>query len=95
MTPWTIAGQAPWSMEFSRQEYWSWLSFRSPRIVVRNSYFILKYYWGEEWGELINSLIADKLFSTFRIIFGEKFVFLKLSACLGHLVWFTILRSVL
>ena len=23
-TPWTVASQAPLSMEFSRQEYWSW-----------------------------------------------------------------------
>ena len=30
-TPWTVAHQAPQSMEFSRQEYWSWLPFPSPR----------------------------------------------------------------
>ena len=30
MTPWTVAGQAPLSMEFSRQEYWSGLPFHSP-----------------------------------------------------------------
>ena len=30
-TPWTIARQAPLSMEFSRQEYWSGLPFPSPR----------------------------------------------------------------
>ena len=29
-TPWTIAYQAPSSMEFSRQEYWSGLPFPSP-----------------------------------------------------------------
>ena len=29
-TPWTIAYQAPLSMEFSRQEYWSGLPFPSP-----------------------------------------------------------------
>ena len=29
-TPWTIAHQAPPSMEFSRQEYWSELPFPSP-----------------------------------------------------------------
>ena len=29
-TPWTIAYQAPLSMGFSRQEYWSGLSFPSP-----------------------------------------------------------------
>ena len=26
-TPWTVAGQAPPSVEFSRQEYWSGLPF--------------------------------------------------------------------
>ena len=29
-TPWTVASQAPPSMEFSRQEYWSGLSFPPP-----------------------------------------------------------------
>ena len=28
--PWTVAYQAPLSMEFSRQEYWSGLLFPSP-----------------------------------------------------------------
>ena len=28
--PWTVALQAPLSMEFSRQEYWSGLPFPSP-----------------------------------------------------------------
>ena len=31
-TPWTVAHQAPLSMEFSRQEYWSVLPFPSPGI---------------------------------------------------------------
>ena len=30
VTPWTVAYQAPQSMEFSRQEYWSGLTFPSP-----------------------------------------------------------------
>ena len=30
VTPWTVAYQAPWSMEFSRQEDWSGLPFPSP-----------------------------------------------------------------
>ena len=30
VTPWTVAFQAPLSMEFSRQEYWSGLTFPSP-----------------------------------------------------------------
>ena len=28
--PWTVAHQAPPSMGFSRQEYWSWLPLPSP-----------------------------------------------------------------
>ena len=30
VTPWTVAYEAPQSMEFSRQEYWSGLPFPSP-----------------------------------------------------------------
>ena len=30
MIPWTVARQAPLSVEFSRQEYWSGLQFPSP-----------------------------------------------------------------
>ena len=35
-TPWTVARQAPLSMEFSRQEYWSGLLFPPPGDL-RNS----------------------------------------------------------
>ena len=31
VTPWTVAHQAPLSMGFSQQEYWSGLSFPPPR----------------------------------------------------------------
>ena len=31
VTPWTAARQAPLSMDFSRQEYWSGLPFPSPK----------------------------------------------------------------
>ena len=34
-TPWTVAYQAPPSMEFSRQEYWSGLPFPSPETQER------------------------------------------------------------
>ena len=30
VTPWTVAHQAPPSMEFSRQEYWNGLPFPAP-----------------------------------------------------------------
>ena len=33
-TPWTVAGQAPLSMRFSKQEYWSGLPFLSPEDLL-------------------------------------------------------------
>ena len=35
VTPWTVAGQTPLSMEFSRQEYWSGLPFPSPGYLPK------------------------------------------------------------
>ena len=35
-TPWTVAYQAPPSMGFSRQEYWSGVPFPSPEISQIN-----------------------------------------------------------
>ena len=32
-TPWTVAHQAPLSMEFSRQEHWSGSPFPSPGVL--------------------------------------------------------------
>ena len=43
-TPWTVAHQAPMSMGFSRQEYWSGLPFPSPHNVhmpMLFSHFVL------------------------------------------------------
>ena len=43
MTPWTVAREAPLSMEFYRQEYWNGLPFPTPgylpnpRIELRSS----------------------------------------------------------
>ena len=34
VTPWTVAHQAPLSMEFSRQEYWSRLTFPLPKELL-------------------------------------------------------------
>ena len=36
VTPWTVVHQAPPSMEFSRQEYWSGLPFPSPPDLLRS-----------------------------------------------------------
>ena len=39
-TPWTAAYQAPPSMGFSRQEYWSWESRLKPRTVWLQSHIL-------------------------------------------------------
>ena len=35
VTPWTVARQAPLSLEFSRQEYWSGLPFPSLEVLYK------------------------------------------------------------
>ena len=32
-TPWTVAHQTPLSIEFSRQKYWSGLSYHFPKLL--------------------------------------------------------------
>ena len=46
-TPWTIACQAPLSVEFSSQEYWSGLPFHSPFKEM------IKVKWGHKYRALI------------------------------------------
>ena len=53
-TPWAIAHQAPPSMAFSRQEYWSGLPFpspgdlpdpTSPQSLTKDKFFVLYRYY--------------------------------------------------
>ena len=67
MTLWTVALQAPLSMRFSRQEYWSGLPFLSPgdlpdpRKIIRKS--IDNQYWrrSEEKGTFLHCCWECKL----------------------------------
>ena len=43
-TLWTVAHQAPLSMEFSKQEYWSGLPFPSPGTFRTQGYYIVYLY---------------------------------------------------
>ena len=62
-TPWTVACQAPLSMEFSRQEYWSGLPvptlgyLSDPRI---------------EPTSLVSLVLADRLFTTVPPVKSQK-----------------------
>ena len=66
-TPWTAAYQAPPSMEFSRQEYWSGVPLRSPHVQLGGLKFSFGYM-GEQMKEedqlpgqhLTNSAILGK-----------------------------------
>ena len=51
-TPWTVAYQVPLSMGFSRQEYWSWLPFPSPRNLL------------DPGTEAVSPILAGGFFST-------------------------------
>ena len=46
-TPWTASFQAPLSMGFSRQEYWSRVPLPSPFVTlgIHNQTFFYKYIW--------------------------------------------------
>ena len=45
--PWTVTHQAPLSMEFSRQEYWSGLPFHTPQDLpdtgIEHAHFLHSY----------------------------------------------------
>ena len=69
-TPWTVAYQAPPSMGFSRQEYWSEVPLPSPRLDVIIWIFkviILKWEWAfvTEEGRYLFGHIFDTLCGLF------------------------------
>ena len=52
-TPWTAAYQAPLSVEFARQEYWSGLPLPSPISELKHHQMILEYLVIEERKEVL------------------------------------------
>ena len=65
MTPWTVVRQASLSVGFSRQEYWSGLSFPSPRdlpdpgIEPRSPALQVDSLPSELPGKLVNSIVVS------------------------------------
>ena len=45
MTTWTVAHQAPLSVEFSRQEYWSGLPFPTPGVFLSQGLNLRLLHW--------------------------------------------------
>ena len=54
-TPWTVASQAPLSMEFSRQEHWSGLLFPSAKDLCNP---------GIKFTSLASAALAGRFFTT-------------------------------
>ena len=62
-TPWTAAHQAPSSMGFSRQEYWSGLPLPSPIIYIRgNKSLFLSFtdMYQSSWSHNILKVLIEK-----------------------------------
>ena len=57
-TPWTVVRQAPLSMEFSRQEYWSGLPFPPPRDLPN---------WGFGPASPVSPALAGRFFTAYDI----------------------------
>ena len=55
-TPWTAAYQAPLSMRFSRQEYWSGVPLPSPAIAARD----LKERWLSLFPQEVEEIIVEE-----------------------------------
>ena len=77
MTPWTVDGQAPLSMGFSGQEYWSRLPFPSPGDLPNP---------GIELGHPVSPALAGRFFTTEPsgkppnfILINLKMAFMELS----------------
>ena len=65
VTPWAAAHQAPVSMQFSRQEYWSGLLFLSPRILPNPGIEPTSPVSPASTGEFFTSVPPVKTFDTF------------------------------
>ena len=60
-TLWTMAHQAPLSMEFSRQEYWSGLPFPSPIYTyIQYTIYIHAVYYIHTYSKLCNHVSGGK-----------------------------------
>ena len=75
-TPWIVAHQAPLSMEFSRQEHWSKLSFPYPHCVVGDTRIILQK-------TLLESNFKFNIWRYNNVI--QKIIILLRICCISHL----------
>ena len=81
-TPWTAAYQAPLSMGFSRQEYWSGVPLPSPLVVLNSLNFCMS-------GKLfISPSILNEILAGYSNLGCRFFSFITLSmSCCSFLAW--------
>ena len=77
-TPWTIALQAPLSMRFSKQEYWSGLPFPSPRdlpypgIELKFPALTGRFFTTEPPGESLILMIVNSFRANIIVTSGQS-----------------------
>ena len=86
-TPWTAAHQAPPSMGFSRQEYWSGVSMPSPTIDINVYKYILlheviftKYFMLPNWWVSCHEMFFSDKFRT--VAYNAILIFFIVLKCL-------------
>ena len=82
VSPWTAAYQAPPSMGFSRQEYWSGLPLPSPWESLGSSYFLISYVFPKLWYQ--GDTLLWKFFSIrIRVFFkdGDHILSTEVTLC--------------
>ena len=65
-TPWTAAYQAPLSMGFSREEYWSGVPLPFPCIVLDNDKYLYNEGRKQRWRKY--SILKSIVFTVFKLL---------------------------
>ena len=76
--PWTVASQALLIMRFSRQEYWSWLSYPPPGNLLKP---------GIEPKSLMSPTLAGRFFTTSTT--WEAYIYV--CVCVFFLIFFSLM----
>ena len=73
-TPWTAAYQAPPSMGFSRQEYWSGVPLPSPKYWISSTYYMCLIYISLFCQFVWYWWLHIKVIHYFNYVFGSFFL---------------------
>ena len=76
---WTAAHQAPPSMGFSRQEYWSGVPSPSPMSIT--TYSIYGYLSDLQFGTILKSTVIDILLLVFKLHMCNSFWSQRMRKC--------------